>query len=115
MQCEWPEDQWRIDAHDAQRCRWIAGVIVVITADERDGQLAPRSPPPVERVDRVWLHAGARVQQVAEDQQLFRAGIGDRCVEPVQASAGGAMWYRYAQRAKRRRFAPVEVGHDQCA
>ena len=61
----------------------IAGVAVMVTADQNHLQLRPPGPPPSDRGERRRRDAaGLRVEQVAEDNEAACTGPGQHAVEP---------------------------------
>jgi hypothetical protein len=115
MQRKRPDMQRRVDARNTERCGRITGAIVVIAADECDGELTPRAAPAVERLNDIRLHAGARVNEITEYQQLFGAGPREERAQSIKASTRGAVWHRHAVCAERGGLTPVHVGNDQRA
>lgn len=112
---EGAEDVGLAVAGDVPVARWIAGAEVVVATDEGDGELAVRFSPGGDGIHGVGESALARMEQVAEDDEVFGGGRVDEAGDALQVAGGGALGCGDAGGAEGGGLAEVRVGDEEGA
>jgi hypothetical protein len=109
-----PAERMRlVDGLDAERSGWIAGVVVVVAAHERDRQRRVRRAPGGQRLHGRALPRVTRMEQIAQDDEARGTRGSDHRGEPRERALRRALGHRHAELAEAARLADVDVGHQQ--
>src|SRR5215210_6570720 len=116
-----PEDEWRyerrgVDAVDLKIVGRVAGVPIVVAANQQDLE-RPSQAPPAPQLRQCMRGNPPRLgmEEVAENNHPAGAGPLEGAVEPCKVVTRGADRDRDPGRTEGGCLAPVQVGHDQRA